>query len=43
MKVSDYLEKFYQDYNLGDEGGNHLNYLRIKVLNFFNIYTQLGK
>ena len=38
MKVSDYLEKFYQDYNLGDEGGNHLNYVRLKVFNFFNIY-----
>lgn len=38
LKVSDQLENFYQTYNLGDEGGNHLSYVTLEVFGFFNIY-----
>jgi hypothetical protein len=36
--ISEKLNSFYQDYNLGDEGGNHLPYVIIEFTSFFKIY-----
>ncbi|MFN5848184.1 MAG: hypothetical protein ACK43K_06810, partial [Chitinophagales bacterium] len=38
FKISDHLDKFYQDYNLGIEGGNHLSYVTHEIFNVFNVY-----
>jgi hypothetical protein len=38
LKVSDHLEKFYLDYNLGENGGNHLPYVTLKIGKFFKFY-----
>ncbi len=38
IKVSDHLEKFYNTYNLGDEGGNHLPYVTLEIGSFFKFY-----
>lgn len=36
--ISDKLNNFYKDYNLGDEGGNHLPYVTLEIGSFFNVY-----
>jgi hypothetical protein len=36
--ISDHLNTFYQDYNLGDEGGNHLPYVIIEITSFLKVY-----
>jgi hypothetical protein len=36
--ISDKLNSFYQDYNLGDEGGNQLSYVIIEITSFFKVY-----
>jgi hypothetical protein len=36
--IHEKLNNFYQEYNLGDEGGNHLNYVTLEIFNFFNVY-----
>lgn len=36
--ISDHLEKFYHDYNLGAEGGNQLSYVTLEIFSFFKIY-----
>lgn len=38
LKISNHLEKFYQTYHLGDEGGNHLSYVTIEFTRFFKVY-----
>jgi hypothetical protein len=36
--ISDKLITFYQDYNLGEDGGNHLTYVTLEIGPFFKIY-----
>lgn len=36
--ISDHLQTFYHDYNLGDEGGNQLPYVIIEITSFFKVY-----
>jgi hypothetical protein len=35
---ADYLEQFYRDYQLGEDGGTALPYVLIKFSSFFNVY-----
>jgi hypothetical protein len=38
LKISDHLEKFYQTYKLGKDGGNDLSYVTLEIGHLFNIY-----